>query len=67
MRYQTVNVDGQKKAVYHIHGEIEAPNSLCLGFEHYSGTLEKMRSDFYEEHMTDRLRRTYTYFILRMY
>ena len=45
MRYQTVNVDGQKKTVYHIHGEIEAPNSICLGFEHYSGTLEKMRGD----------------------
>lgn len=45
MRYQTVNVDGQRKAVYHIHGEIETPNSICLGFEHYSGTLEKMRGD----------------------
>ena len=45
MRFQTVNVDGQNKTVYHIHGEIEAPNSICLGFEHYSGTLEKMRSD----------------------
>lgn len=45
MRCQIVNVDGQKKTVYHIHGEIEAPNSICLGFEHYSGTLEKMRND----------------------
>ena len=45
MRYQTLNTDGQNKTVYHIHGEIEAPNSICLGFEHYSGTLEKMRSD----------------------
>ena len=45
MRYQTVNVDGRIKTVYHIHGEEQAPNSICLGFEHYAGTLEKMRSD----------------------
>lgn len=45
MRCQTVNVDGENKTVFHIHGEIDAPNSICLGFEHYSGTLEKMRGD----------------------
>lgn len=45
MRCQTVNVDGQTKTVYHIHGEIDASNSICLGFEHYSGILEKMRGD----------------------
>lgn len=45
MRCQTINVDGHTKTIYHIHGEIDAPNSICLGFEHYSGTLEKMRGD----------------------
>ena len=45
MRFQTVKVGGTDKKVYHIHGEVKAPNSICLGFEHYSGTLEKMRSD----------------------
>lgn len=32
------------KTVYHIHGECRYPNSICLGFEHYAGMLEKMRS-----------------------
>lgn len=45
MRYQTVEIDELEKMVYHIHGELQAPNSICLGFEHYSGSLEKMRSD----------------------
>ena len=30
--------------VWHIHGESGAPNSLLLGHEHYSGTLQKMRA-----------------------
>lgn len=32
------------KTIYHIHGECRYPNSICLGFEHYAGILEKMRS-----------------------
>lgn len=32
------------KTVYHVHGECRYPNSICLGFEHYAGMLEKMRS-----------------------
>lgn len=32
------------KTVYHAHGECRYPNSICLGFEHYAGMLEKMRS-----------------------
>lgn len=31
------------KRVYHIHGECAYPKSICLGFEHYAGILEKMR------------------------
>ena len=45
MRFQTANVEGIDKKIYHVHGEVKAPNSICLGFEHYSGTLEKMRYD----------------------
>ena len=30
--------------VYHIHGECRYPYSICLGFEHYAGMLEKMRN-----------------------
>ena len=45
-RKHTVNVHSKTKTVYHIHGEIHVPKSICLGFEHYSGSLEKMRSDF---------------------
>lgn len=32
------------KEIFHIHGECRYPQSICLGFEHYAGTLEKMRS-----------------------
>ena len=44
-RRHTVNVGSESKTVYHIHGELHAPKSICLGFEQYSGTLEKIRSD----------------------
>lgn len=44
-RHHTVNVDGRDKKVFHIHGEMHVPRSICLGFEQYSGALEKMRSD----------------------
>lgn len=33
----------QKKRFYHIHGEAIKPDTLCLGFEHYAGSLAKMR------------------------
>jgi len=39
-RYQ----EAQGKRVYHIHGEVAYPASILLGFEHYAGTLEKLRS-----------------------
>lgn len=31
------------KTFYHIHGEADRPNSLCLGYEHYAAYLSKMR------------------------
>lgn len=31
------------KMFYHIHGEANMPNSLCLGYEHYAAYLSKMR------------------------
>ena len=33
------------KKVYHIHGEVDHLDSICLGFEHYAGSLEKMRGE----------------------
>ena len=39
--YRKQHVAG--KDIYHIHGECRYPNSICLGFEHYAGILEKMR------------------------
>lgn len=39
-RYQ----ESAGKRVYHIHGECKYPRSICLGFEHYAGMLEKMRA-----------------------
>jgi hypothetical protein len=31
------------KTVWHIHGEVDAPNSINLGYEQYSGYLQHMR------------------------
>ena len=30
--------------IWHIHGEQDVPNSLTLGYEHYSGYLQQMRN-----------------------
>lgn len=39
-RYQVVN----GHTVYHIHGELRTPSSICLGYEQYAGCLQKMRN-----------------------
>ena len=44
-RKHIVNTGAENKTIYHIHGEIQVPKSICLGFEQYSGSLEKMRYD----------------------
>lgn len=31
--------------IYHIHGEISVPTSICLGFEHYVGSIQFIRDD----------------------
>lgn len=31
------------KTFYHIHGECGYPRSICLGFEHYAGSLQRIR------------------------
>ena len=30
--------------VYHVHGDITSAKSICLGYEHYAGTLQHLRS-----------------------
>lgn len=43
-RCQHVSVDGQAQRIWHIHGELRAPRSICLGFEQYAGSLQRIRS-----------------------
>lgn len=31
------------KEIFHIHGDVRNVNSICLGYEHYSGTLQHLR------------------------
>lgn len=31
------------KFIWHIHGEVESPDSILLGYDHYSGQLQKLR------------------------
>lgn len=32
------------KNIWHIHGDVNSPNSITLGYEHYSGYLQQMRN-----------------------
>lgn len=34
-------IEGKK--IYHIHGELKKIQTICLGYEHYAGLLQKMR------------------------
>lgn len=31
--------------IYHIHGEASVPSSICLGFEHYVGSIQFIRAE----------------------
>ena len=33
----------QKVQFYHLHGMASVPQSICLGYEHYAGIIEKLR------------------------
>lgn len=33
------------KEVFHIHGDLRNAKSICLGYEHYSGTVQNLRSN----------------------
>lgn len=37
-------VRASEKSVYHIHGDLRYARSICLGYEHYAGTLQNLRS-----------------------
>jgi hypothetical protein len=32
------------KTIWHIHGEADLPQTICLGYEHYAGSLQSMRA-----------------------
>lgn len=38
-RHRAADVD-----VWHIHGDVARPSSMVLGFDHYAGTLQKIRN-----------------------
>lgn len=38
----SISVFGKK--VYHIHGDARRAQSICLGYEHYAGTLQHLRN-----------------------
>jgi hypothetical protein len=40
--FRHTEVNGCK--VWHIHGELDRPNTILLGYEHYSGQLQQMRN-----------------------
>ncbi len=42
------------KTVYHIHGECGYPKSICLGYEQYAGTLQRIRDGIVRNTATDK-------------
>ena len=32
-----------EKEVFHIHGDLRRAQSICLGYEHYAGTVQHLR------------------------
>lgn len=40
--FRNHEIDGKK--YWHIHGDSRSPNSIVLGYEHYSGQLQQMRN-----------------------
>jgi hypothetical protein len=36
--------DNTERSIWHIHGDYENPNTINLGFEHYSGQLQYLRN-----------------------
>ena len=34
-----------EKEIFHIHGHIQKPKTICLGYEHYAGTLQHLRNE----------------------
>jgi hypothetical protein len=41
-KYSAVSGE-MSKTVWHIHGEAALPQTICLGYEHYAGSLQTMR------------------------
>lgn len=39
------SVNAAEKEVFHIHGHIQKPKTICLGYEHYAGTLQHLRDE----------------------
>ncbi len=37
-------VNFNNRAIWHIHGEVNVPNSITLGYEHYAGYLQQLRA-----------------------
>ena len=39
-----ININKNKNSIWHIHGEANKPNSICIGYEHYSAYIQQMRN-----------------------
>jgi len=39
-----INIKNNKNSIWHIHGEANKPNSICIGYEHYSAYIQQMRN-----------------------
>lgn len=37
-------MNSSKKRIWHIHGELKRPGSVCLGYDQYMGAVQRIRS-----------------------
>lgn len=49
-----INMKNLKFNFYHIHGVASKPSTICLGYEHYAGFVEKLRGSINKKEQLDK-------------
>lgn len=47
--------DTKNTRVWHIHGDVKAPNSILLGYDHYMGAVQKVRTHIVQKYFRKRV------------
>ena len=58
--------DAGRHRIYHIHGELSTPSSICLGYGHYVGSIQYIRTELTKAAL-DESNRYHLYAVLKGY